>query len=367
MRKKRKKSREMSLLTALLVLLCVLTACGSAVDLQTEQKVGGTGTFTDSCGREVEVPEKITRVAATGSMAQIFLFALCPDELVGISEAWDETQLEYIDEKYHDLPVIGQLHGGSGQLNPETLLGTDAQIIIDVGEGKDSIGAEMNDITQLTGIPAVHIEASVDRQGDAYRLLGQLLGKEKEAETLASYCDQVYDEMKMLSETVEKKRVLYITGEEGLNVIAKDSYHGQIMDMMADNLAVVTEPSSKGSGNQVDMEQILLWNPEYMIFSPESIYDSVGEDPQWQTITAIRNGNYYRVPEGPYNWLGFPPSVQRVLGMQWLAKTLYPEAADYDMKERTIEFYRMFFHVDLTEKQYKKLGLTDLNVNTKGN
>ena len=35
--------------------------------------------FTDSVGRTVTVPANITKVAVSGPMAQIVLFALCPD------------------------------------------------------------------------------------------------------------------------------------------------------------------------------------------------------------------------------------------------------------------------------------------------
>ena len=39
------------------------------------------------------------------------------------------------------------------------------------------------------------------------------------------------------------------------------------------------------------MEQLLLWDPEVIFFAPDSIYDKVGDDPAWQDLQAIRNGN----------------------------------------------------------------------------
>ena len=69
-----------------------------------------------------------------------------------------------------------------------------------------------------------------------------------------------------------------------------------------------------------------------ILFAPGSVYATVGEDPAWQGVNAIKNGTYYEVPIGPYNWMGFPPSVQRMLGMMWMAKLLYPETADYDLQ-----------------------------------
>ena len=81
----------------------------------------------------------------------------------------------------------------------------------------------------------------------------------------------------------------------------------------------------------------------------------MGEDPAWQTIPAIADQRYYEVPAQPYNWMGFPPSVQRYAGMLWLAKTLYPDAADYDLKEEIVKYYDLFYHYELTDEEYEEL------------
>ena len=40
------------------------------------------------------------------------------------------------------------------------------------------------------------------------------------------------------------------------------------------NQAVVASPSSRGTGNEVDMEQLYLWNPEVIIFDAGSVYNA---------------------------------------------------------------------------------------------
>ena len=114
-------------------------------------------------------------------------------------------------------------------------------------------------------------------------------------------------------------------------------------------------PSSKGGGNEIDMEQLLIWDPDVILFAPGSIYATVGEDSMWQQLTAIRTGRYYEVPMGPYNWLGSPPSVQRYLGMLWMMKLLYPEQTDYDLKAEVQKYYQLFYHCELTDEQYDAL------------
>ena len=352
-----KVKKWLAMLLAVVMVLS-LAACGAQSSPQTDDT---TRVFTDSVGREVEVPAQIDKVALSGPMAQIVLFALCPDKLVGVSNAWSAEAEQYLGEDYFNLPEIGQLYGGKGELNLETLLQSGAQIVIDVGEPKGSIAEDLDALQEQTGIPFVHITATTETTGDAYRMLGDLLNMKDEAETLAAYCEKVYDRTVSIAGSVEKANVLYVTGDMGQNVIAAGSYHAEILDLLTNNLAVVDEPSSKGTGNEVSMEQILTWDPDVVIFAPESIYDTVADDAAWQSVTAIKNGAYYEVPFVPYNWMGFPPSVQRYLGMMWLSKVLYPDAtAEYDLFSDVQEYYKLFYHCDLTQAQYDALVANSL-------
>ncbi len=321
----------------------------------TEEPAPTTVQFTDSVGRVVEVPADITKVAISGPLAQIVLFALCPDKLVGVASKWDATAEQYLATEYYNLPELGQLYGGKGELNLETLLASGAQVVIDVGEPKDTIVEDMDALQQQTGIPFVHITATASTMADAYTKLGELLNMPDEAIALSDYCATVYARTLEIANSAEKANLIYCLGDTGLNVIANGSYHAEILDLLANNLAVVDAPSSKGSGNEVDLEQILLWNPDVILFAPDSIYATVGSDPAWQQINAIKNGTYYEVPMGPYNWMGFPPSVQRYLGMMWMAQLLYPDTAQYDLYTEVAEYFKLFYHCDLTQAQYDAL------------
>ena len=356
-----KKTQRLLALLLALVMTLSLAACGAQKTLtEDENTAPETRVFTDSVGREVTVPAQIDQVAVSGPMAQIVLFALCPDKLVGISNAWDESAAQYLDTEYYNLPLLGQLYGGKGELNLETLLESGAQVVIDVGEAKGSIVEDLDALQEQTNIPFVHIDAALASMDETYTMLGDLLGMPDEAKTLADYCRSTYDRALTIADSVEKANLLYITGDAGLNVIAQGAYHAEVIDLLSNNLAAVDDPSSKGTGNEVDMEQILNWNPDVILFAPDSIYDTVGDDATWQGVTAIQNGAYYEVPMGPYNWMGFPPSVQRLLGMLWMAKVLYPEAADYDLYTEAAEYFKLFYHCDLTREQYDALVANSL-------
>lgn len=353
-----KNVKRLLALVLALVMSLSLFACGQkqqpdAADEGTQTET--TRVFMDSCGREVTVPADIQKIAVSGPLAQMVVFAIAPDKMVGVANAWDESAKAYFDAKYLELPLLGQLYGGKGELNLETLLAAAPDVVIDVGEPKDSMAEDLDALQEQTGIPFVHIDAYLASMDDTYAMLGDLLAMPNEAQGLADYCRYAYDKVKAIADSVEKVNLLYVTGEEGLNVIARGSYHAEVIDMLCNNLAVVDEPSSKGTGNEVDMEQILNWNPAAVIFAPGSIYSTVADNENWQTIPAIRDGRYYEIPMGPYNWMGFPPSVQRILGMQWMAKVLYPDAADYDMYETTQTYFQLFYHCDLTAEQYAAL------------
>lgn len=355
--------RIIAIVLTLVMILAMLAGCKApepaSAPAETEAAVqkneNSTVVFTDSVGREVEVPANITKIAISGPLAQIVVFALAPDKLVGISTPWDKSAEEFLDTQYYDLPVLGQLYGGKGELNLETLLASGAQVIIDVGEPKKNIVEDLDELQKQTGIPFVHITTMTETMGDAYRMLGKLLNMEEQAQVLAEYCEQTYKRTQEIAGSVNKVNLLYCLGDKGLNVIAKDSYHSEVIDLLSNNIAVVDNPSSKGTGNEVDMEQILNWNPEVIIFEPNSIYEAAGTDPVWQNINAIKEGRYYEVPSSPYNWLGFPPSVQRYLGMIWMSQLLYPETAKYDLYKEVQNYFELFYHCGISMEQYEKL------------
>ncbi|MEG2083690.1 MAG: ABC transporter substrate-binding protein, partial [Oscillospiraceae bacterium] len=315
----------------LICVLCVLALAagfsGCVKQTQTENPAqGATVSFTDDAGRTVELPAKIERVACAGTMAQIVAFPITADMLVGLSGKWGSNTEQYIADKYLKLPIFGQFYGAD-DLNLEAIAAADPQVIIDIGEPKKTIVEDMDEIAKQIGIPTVFIEASLDKMPQTYRTLGKLLGLEEKAEKLAQYCEGTLSDTKSKMAEVGDKKVslLYLQGDAGLNVIAQASYHAELINLVSDNAAVVDEPSSKGSGNEVSMEQLLLWNPDVIIFAPGSVYATVGSDKTWQGLKAISSGNYFEAPADPYNWMGFPPSVNRYMGMKWLAQLLYPE------------------------------------------
>jgi iron complex transport system substrate-binding protein len=312
--------------------------------------------FTDDVGRQVEVDGEITRIAASGPMAQIALFAIAPEMFVGVSNEWDPEVEGIIPDEYYNLPIIGQLYGGKGEMNLEELAFLDPQLVIDVGEAKGSIVEDLNGLQEQTGVTFVHIDSKLETLPETYRRLGELLDKEEEGETLAQYCEEIWGRAMGIMDKVGDNRadVVYCLGADGLNVLANTSFHAEVVDLLTNNVAVVGDASSKGSGNAVDMEQLLIWDPEYILFAPDGSFDAAST-PEWQQLSAVKSGKNVEIPGVPYNWMASPPSVQRYLGLIWLPAILYPDYVDYDVFEECAEYFRFFYHTELTRETFDSI------------
>ena len=337
-----------------LSLLFALCGCGNAA--APAESAVPTVIFTDDCGRETELPADISRIVATGPLVQIVLYTIAPDMLVGLANKWSASAEGIVPEVYLNLPYFGQLYN-TANLNIEELAMADPQVIIDIGRVMSGGSEDMNTLQQQTGIPTIFLSASMEDLPATYRKLGGLLNRQEQAEKLAAFCDRVYSRTLSVMEQVGDHKVtaLYMKGEQGLNVLAKGSAHSETLDLLTENMAVVDNPSSKGSGNEVTMEQIALWDPELILFDEDSIYDAVADLDTWKELSAIASGRYLEVPEGPWNWMGSPSASQRYLGMILLTSELYPEFCDYDAKAEILEFYELFYHCALTDQQYEML------------
>ena len=320
---------------------------------------GDTVQFTDSVGRTVKIPRNIERIAPSGTLSQIILYTLCPEKLVGLTNSFSASQLEYIPSKYASLPTLGDFFGNT--LNLEALMVANPQVIIDIGDPNVSgnMRDDLDDLQERTGIPVIFVEMDLATMVKAYNTLGEITGETEHAQELTNYIKQTLSETEQKAAGIpnaDRVTVYYCQGD-GLAAIAQGTFHSDVIDIVGGvNVTVLSSSIVAGNGTStISMEQLMLWNPSVILFAPGSIYDSVATRAEWGGITAIQNGTYYEVPSGPFNWMGRPPSVNRILGIKWLANLLYPKVFSYDMLEETKEFYKLFYHCDLTNAQVTAL------------
>lgn len=364
---KKSTAKIAAVLAAALLCLSVafaFTGCSSsdgassASSSASEAASSETREFTDDLGRTVELPAQIDRIAPSGSTANQVLLTMAPDKMVGLATDPSEAELKYYGDELADLPVFGSAFGGKGDINREALAAADPQVIIDTGEAKDGLTEDMDTLQEQLGIPVVFVECAIDDYGAAYETLGELLGMEDRGNELAEYCRNAYSEVEEVMASIpeeERANVLYILGEDGTNVLGKGTFQAQVVDMCANNLAVMDNPSNQGQGSETSLEQIALWNPGTIIFAYGSIYDTVADDPAWDGIAAIVNGSYYEAPGTPYNWLNYPPTVNQVMGMQWLPRLLYPDKFDDSIADVTKSYYQTFYGYELSDEECNEL------------
>lgn len=335
------------------LILCILVLLSACAPNTVEQAKEPTAPFTDSCGRTVQLPERIERMAVTGSTAQMILSTLAPELLVAVASRPEQEQQHYLPDCLSQLPELGQLYGGKGNLNMESLIRVSAQVIIDLGDQKADHAADMQAIQEQTGIPTVFIRTSGDELAQAYRTLGRLLDREERAEELAQYIEETYrfaEESR--ARVTEAKTVLFCTGVAGLDCNQRGSVQAVNIERVGGINALVSDTfSNKSGGCSIDYETLLSLNPDVILLTPEGFYDLIWEDSIWNKLSAVQGGRVYEIPGLPYGWMSNPPSVNQVLGIYWLGNLLYPEIYDYDMADKAQEFFRLFWQYELTEEE----------------
>ena len=132
------------------------------------------------------------------------------------------------------------------------------------------------------------------------------------------------------------------------------SIHSETIEFIgAENVAKLDKASK--SKAEISMEQLINWNPDVIITADKKAYELITTDKAWANLKAVKDKKVYQAPSLPYNWVGRPPSVNRILGMQWLGTLLFPEEFKYDMVKQAQEFYKLFYHYELSEEEAKEM------------
>jgi iron complex transport system substrate-binding protein len=298
---------------------------------------------TDATGRAIAAPEKVARVFPAGSPAAILLYTLAPDLLLGWPRANRPEECAYMLPDVCARPEVGRITGRGNTANLESVLALKPDLILDVGSTSTTFVSLAERVQQQTGIPYALLDGRFDAIPASYRNLGELIGRQGEAEKYARYAD---DTLKTIIERTaaitpsNRPRVYYARGPHGLTTGLGGSINVETIELLAQNVA----GGNKGGLANISIEQVLLWNPDVIITIDQDFAASVYGDPSWASVNAVRNGRVHLSPKMPFGWVDFPPSVNRLIGLWWLAKILYPDRFDEDMRALTRDFYTMFYH-----------------------
>jgi iron complex transport system substrate-binding protein len=317
---------------------------------------GQTREFVDSAGRHVMLPHTVHRVFAAGPPAAILLYTLAPEKLLGWTRPLATAAHEYILPADRDLPVLGRLAGRGNTANLEAVLRARPDVIVDYGAMAPTYVSLANRAQAQTGIPYVLIDGSFDNIPTAYRLLGKMLGESARAQRLAHHAENTRREVARLRAQLPpgaRPRVYYGRGPDGLVTGLRGSINVEALSVVgAVNVAAA---AGKGGLREVSMEQVLAWDPGVILTLNPHFFHRVHRDPLWRGVRAVRDHRVYLAPDLPFGWFDRPPSVNRLMGVKWLLAVLYPRHAPQKLQQATREFYSLFYHVKLNDRQLHQL------------
>lgn len=320
-------------------------------------------TVTDQLGRQVTIPDHVQRVVVLQHQTLNLLTQLnAGHEVVGVLSSWKKQlgpQFSRLLPGIDTLPMPGDLT----QVNIESLLALHPQVVFVANYAP----VEMIQQIQSAGLPVVAISLRQDADGEkdkinpsmaneeqAYneglkqgiRLIGDVVGRQKEAQTLISYTFSSRERANApVANVPERDKVRVYMANPNLNTYGSGKYTGL---MMAHAGAVNVAAATIKGARQVSFEQVLQWDPQVIFVQDRypQVREEIMHDASWQRIDAVRHHRVWLMPEYAKAW-GYPMPEALAIGELWMAKKLYPERyKDIDVDAKARDFYQRFYRVD---------------------
>jgi iron complex transport system substrate-binding protein len=310
----------------------------------------------DSAGRKAEVPDRIERIVAAGPPASALVTMLAPEKLVGWNRKPPPEELPYLPPVVRKLPEIGRLTGRGGTMNLEVLIAAKPDLIIDFGSVSDTFVSLADRVQTQTAIPYLLIDGHFSKTVAAVRLLGGILAVGPGAEALAERMESILRDIDRVTTSIprdSRPRVYLARGANGLETGNRGSINTEIIERVG--AVNVVDSDVRAGLVTVSLEQVLVWNPDTIVTIDPAVAAHIRSDSAWAPIDAVRRGRIFVSPKLPYGWVDAPPSLNRWIGLEWLARLLFPGKFGRDLRDVTRDFYRQFYQVDLSEAELDTL------------
>jgi iron complex transport system substrate-binding protein len=307
--------------------------------------------ITDMAGRNVTIPDRITRVLPYDNKTNVLLFPIAGNQMIAKARSMESPSLKYISKEFLSLKEFDPA-------NAEAVLSLKPDVLV-VGAIIDDPGdyAVYVAFSKKVRIPLVVVSLELMRLDKSYEFLGDVLGKKAEAAGCASYIRNLYAEVLQIKKGKQVAGKAYMANDnDGLRTAPEGSNHAQLFEVMGIRNAAKVQLDAKGFA-QVSMEQVLIWNPDRIFCVGKGVnspYRSMLKSPLWRQVSALKSKRIYIVPSEPYLWFDMPPSVNRLLGLAWFS-TIFYGLSEATLKTRVQEFYKIFYKYTLTDKDYAGL------------
>jgi iron complex transport system substrate-binding protein len=309
--------------------------------------------FTDSGGRKIEIPDKVEWVFPAGPPASVTLYTLAPEKMLGWTRAPGPQARPFLPARYAELPEIGRLTGRGSTVNLENVVRLKPDLVLDVGNTTATYVSLADQVQQQTHIPYALIGGRLTDTANTLRTIGSLLGVEKRAETLARYAEDTLGQTRQRVAKVaagERPSVYLARGPRGLETAVAGSIVSEVVDLVGARNVAAADTAPRAIA-EVSPEQILTWQPEVILVVDRRFFAAIGSDPVWRELEAVQAKRVHFVPDLPFSWLDDPPAPNRLIGLSWLGKLLYPSVFPEDVRAEARRFYALFYQQEPTDAQ----------------
>lgn len=313
----------------------------------------------DQAGLEVEVQMPVYRVISSNGPNTFMFYAVgAGDRLVGASylgarDPKGAAAMERIDP--NSVALAADEFFSQSEFNIEEAVTLDPQLVAATAR-TDWIGT-----VEEIGVPVVRYDGETpERLKEAMLITGELMGPygAARAEAWVEYYDRVVDSILSGTSTLadeDRTRVLF-TGTNPLRVASGEMYQSEMI-RVAGGVSVTGELI--GYWNDVNIEQILLWDPDVILVPPYggASVEAILESPEWQILDAVVEGRVYRMPKLVAPW--DVPTPDSVLGVIWMTQLLYPDLVPLDCAVETGYYYNTFYDYAISDEEVQDLCAID--------
>lgn len=312
-----------------------------------------TRTVKDSDGNDVEIPAEVTKVAPTiGAFAQI------TEMLTNGNGKIAATSTKQISDDFKAVFTDYDQTNPTGYdtSSVEGIIASGAQVVFGP---KSALSDEQAQQLSDAGIVFVNISkmATPDQLCDCIQTIGDILGEEESAratEYVKYYKGLIADAESRASKVSESERAngLVMSVEGGTYMVSGGSDISSSLFTSAGltNLAAdysTDAKSGNGSMMQVSAEQIVDWDPQWIVAYSQQAADSIKSDPALAGVAAVANDHVLVCPKALYLWA--VRSGEGCLMPVWLGSTVYPDQyQDFDMTKTLQDFYKDWYGTDLS-------------------
>ena len=310
--------------------------------------------IVDQAGEAVSVPQPVRRIASPYSIATYYVYGvgagnrLVAAGYLGARDPAGAEAMRRLDPNFDTvMNAVSTLN--QQEANIEELAALQPDLLL------ASARTDWLDAAGELGLTVIRFEGeSPERLKDAMTLIGAVLGPDAayRAELFNAYYDDTLAEILAQTEAIEPRARVLFSGTEPLRVASGEMYQTAMVEA-AGGEPVTADLS--GYWNDVNLEQVAIWNPEVIFYPPYggANREAFTESEEWAIIPAVQAGRVYGLPKLAAPW--DTPVPDSILGILWIAETLYPDQVTLDCTAEVHAFYNLFYDYAITEDEVQGL------------